>query len=155
MGNSALARGPEDRFVPGDWNIYCSICDTKLKFGEAVRNWQGMWRHVKCNEERPPQDFVHSINSREMTIPVAQKDTDLNYIAPPFPASGVAVTNTFAVAMVARWYAQAESAQVSNILHNGVSIGSTADGKLTLNPGDTIEFVYRRGWPMWSWTTLV
>jgi|SRR5580700_2847295 hypothetical protein len=70
---SRLARGPYDYYRPGDWNIICSICGTKLKFGDAVQNWQGQWRHVRCNEERPPQDFVHSINSREMAIPVVQK----------------------------------------------------------------------------------
>ena len=65
--------GPQDYFKPGDWNIICSICGTKLKFGEAVQNWQGQWRHVRCNEPRPAQDFVHSINSPEMAIPVPQK----------------------------------------------------------------------------------
>lgn len=65
--------GPEDYFAPGDWNIYCSICGSKLKFSKAVQNWQGMWRHVWCNEPRHPQDFVHAINTQEMAIPVSQK----------------------------------------------------------------------------------
>jgi|SRR5580765_2637634 len=69
---SPPAPGPEDYWKPGDWNIICSICGTKLKFGDAVRNWQGMWRHVRCNEPRPAQDFVHAINSQEMAIPYPQ-----------------------------------------------------------------------------------
>jgi hypothetical protein len=72
MGNPP-AQGPEDYFSPGDWNIYCSICGTKLKFSKAVRNWQGQWRHVRCDEPRHPQDFVHAINQPEMAIPFPQK----------------------------------------------------------------------------------
>lgn len=67
------ARGPADYWSPGDWNIICSICGTKLKFSQAVRNWQGMWRHPKCDEPRHPQDFVYSRNSPEMAIPYPQK----------------------------------------------------------------------------------
>jgi|SRR6516164_2847134 hypothetical protein len=64
--------GPADRWSPGDWNIICSICGTKLKFSEAVRNWQGLWRHPRCDEERHPQDFVHSLRAPEMAIPYPQ-----------------------------------------------------------------------------------
>lgn len=71
MGSTPIS--PEDYFAPGDWNILCSMCGQKMKFSEAVQNWQGQWRHPRCNEPRHPQDFVHSINSPEMTIPVSQK----------------------------------------------------------------------------------
>jgi len=70
---SPPSRGPEDYFKPGDWNIDCSICGMKMKAGEAVQNWQGTWRHVKCNEPRPAQDFVHAINTKEMQVPFSQK----------------------------------------------------------------------------------
>lgn len=68
----SVPRGPADYWSPGDWNIICSICGTKLKFSQAVRNWQGMWRHVRCDEPRHPQDFVHARNSQEMTVPYPQ-----------------------------------------------------------------------------------
>lgn len=71
-------RGPEDRFVPGDWNIECSMCGQKLKAGDAVRNWQGMWRHVRCNEPRHPQDFVHALDMKEMAVPFVQKTGDID-----------------------------------------------------------------------------
>lgn len=66
-------RGPEDYFQPGDWNLICSMCGTKGKMSQMVQNWQGMWRHVRCNEPRHPQDFVHALNSQEMVVPVVQK----------------------------------------------------------------------------------
>jgi hypothetical protein len=43
-----------------------------MKFSHAVQNWQGQWRHPKCDEERHPQDFVHSRNAQEMAIPYPQ-----------------------------------------------------------------------------------
>lgn len=69
---SPPARGAADYWSAGDWNIICSVCGTKLKFSQAVRNWQGMWRHPKCNEPRHPQDFVHARNAQEMAIPYPQ-----------------------------------------------------------------------------------
>lgn len=36
-------------------------------------NWQGTWRHVRCNEPRPAQDFVHAIRQPEMQVPFVQK----------------------------------------------------------------------------------
>lgn len=65
-------RTAADRLVPGDWNITCAMCGFKMKAGEAVRNWQGTWRHVRCNEPRPAQDFVHAIRQPEMSIPWSQ-----------------------------------------------------------------------------------
>jgi hypothetical protein len=69
---SPPSRGAADHYAPGDFNINCSMCGLKMKFSEAVQNWQGLYRHVKCNEPRPQQDFVHSINSLEMAVPITQ-----------------------------------------------------------------------------------
>lgn len=71
-------RGAADRYSPGDFNIDCSICGLKMKFFEAVQNWQGLYRHPKCNEPRPAQDFVHSINSLEMAVPFVQKAGEID-----------------------------------------------------------------------------
>lgn len=72
MGSSP-GQNPEDRYVPGDWNINCAMCGMKMKAGEAVHNWQGTWRHRRCNEPRPPQDFVRAFRAPEMVIPWSQK----------------------------------------------------------------------------------
>lgn len=148
----AVRAGSEDFFAPGDWNIICSICGTKLKAGEAVQNWQGMWRHPKCNEPRQPQDFVMPLPQKEMSIPFTQKDGDPNIIAPAFPASGVNVTNTFAFAITVFWYPQ--GANVSQIKVNGSPI--TIAPSFTVPAGQTIQFTYtgntRSNPPMWMWT---
>lgn len=63
--------GEADYFAPGDFNINCSMCGAKMKASEAVKNWQGQWRHPKCNEPRQPQDFVRGV-PENMTPPFTQ-----------------------------------------------------------------------------------
>lgn len=71
-------RGPADHFVLGDWNVTCSMCGRKLKASEAVKNWQGMYRHPKCNEPRNPQDFVRGVPDIQTPAYVQpQQDTDI------------------------------------------------------------------------------
>lgn len=69
-------RGPKDYFAPGDWNVICSMCGMKGKASEMVKNWQGAWRHPRCNEPRQPQDFVMPLPTREMAVPFSQPDND-------------------------------------------------------------------------------
>lgn len=144
----------EDYWVPGTWNIICSICGTKLKFSEAVQNWQGMWRHPKCDEPRHPQDFVHAINSQEMAIPFPQKETTIDVIAPVFPASGAIVTNTFTTAVNVAIFPQ--GVIVSQVKVNGIAIGLGPDPgdeiHTSVPAGQTIQITYsRRGYPTWAW----
>jgi hypothetical protein len=63
--------GPADFYAPGEWNVICSICGRKMKSGDAVKNWQGMWRHRRCNDVRQPQDFVRVLPD-DQTVPFAQ-----------------------------------------------------------------------------------
>jgi|ERR1700674_1343920 len=73
----SLVKGPADFWQPGDWNARCSICGAKAKASELVRNWQGMWRHPRCNEPRQPQDFVRGVQDIQ-TPPWVQPDNDIN-----------------------------------------------------------------------------
>lgn len=67
--------GQADYFKPGDFNAACSICGRKRKGSTLVRNWQGLWRCVKHNEPRQPQDFARGIIEHPET-PFIQKETD-------------------------------------------------------------------------------
>jgi hypothetical protein len=67
--------GPADYYAPGEWNLVCSICGRKMKSGDAVKNWQGMWRHRRCNNPRQPQDFVRVLPD-DQTVPFSQPPTD-------------------------------------------------------------------------------
>lgn len=54
-------------FVPGQWNVTCSMCGVSRKSADMVKNWQGMWRCPKHNEQRHPQDFVKDVTKE--TVP--------------------------------------------------------------------------------------
>jgi hypothetical protein len=63
--------GENDYYAPGDWNVACSMCGRKMKASQMVKNWQGMYRCVKCNEPRHPQDFVRAVQDVQ-TVPFSQ-----------------------------------------------------------------------------------
>jgi hypothetical protein len=65
--------GRADYYKSGDYNAKCSMCGTKYKAGELVRNWQGMYRCRECDEPRHPQDFVRNVMDIQ-TVPWAQDD---------------------------------------------------------------------------------
>lgn len=148
-----IAKGPKDYFQGGTWNIYCSVCGKKLKFDEAKRYWQGMWRCLQCWEPRQPQDFATAIKVKEMAIPYPQKESDQDVIAPAFPASGVAVANTFTFGINIWVFPQ--GANISNIKVNGVTVSQ--NNPIAVPAGQSIQFTYTKSLnadpPMWSWTS--
>jgi hypothetical protein len=68
-------KGSADRFVPGDWNVACSMCGRKRKASQMVKNWQGYYRCPEHNEARHPQDFVRG-GAVETPPPYTQPQTD-------------------------------------------------------------------------------
>jgi len=146
------ARGPQDYFEGGTWNIYCSVCGKKLKFSQARRHWQGMWRCEECWEPRPMQDFATAIRVKEMVIPYPQEESLTDIIAPSFPASGTGVTNTYGFSLTAFVYPQ--GANISAVHINGVSQNAQAPS-FTLPAGETIVFTYTLPQnalpPEWAW----
>lgn len=68
-----VGSGPNDYYRHHDWNIACSMCGRKLKAGDSVRNWQGQYRHLRCDEPRQPQDFARGI-VEDMSVPYCQTE---------------------------------------------------------------------------------
>ncbi len=141
--------GHADQYAPGDFNAICSVCGSKYKFSELTRHWQGMYRCRNCWEPRHPQDFVTTLRGDEMQVPQVQKDTDVDILAPAFPASGTPVTNTYAFSIIAFWYP--DSTDFTDVKVNGVSIGATKT-QATVPAGQTIQFTYTGRTPFWTWT---
>lgn len=94
-------------FKSGEWNVWCMVCNRKIKSGEALKRWDGL---IVCHEDfenRHPMDFLRTRQER-ITVPFSSPTSfDLfdgpNY--PPYPfctapgSSGVAM---YAVAGCAR-----------------------------------------------------
>ena len=68
-------KGSADYYKEGDWNIACSSCGRKLKASEAVKNWQGLYRHPWHDEPRQPQDFARGVKDL-IAVPFSQPETD-------------------------------------------------------------------------------
>lgn len=66
-----------DGWVPGDWNIACSMCGRKRKASYMVKNWQGQWRCPEHDEPRHPQDYVKGTVDNQ-TVPFVQQMADLD-----------------------------------------------------------------------------
>lgn len=54
-------KGPNDRFILGDWNAVCYECGFKKKASQMLRHWQGYYVCDQCFEPRHPQDFVRGV----------------------------------------------------------------------------------------------
>lgn len=48
------------KFIPGDWNLICDVCGTKVKASQSKRRWDGLIVCPKDFEFRHPQDFLRS-----------------------------------------------------------------------------------------------
>ena len=66
-------KGPADFLELGTWNVACSICGRKAKANTLERNWQGLYRHPRCNEPRQTQDFVRGVKD-DPSVPFAQPE---------------------------------------------------------------------------------
>ena len=85
-------------FKSGEWNVYCMVCNRKIKAGTALKRWDGLIVCPEDYENRHPMDFLRSRQER-ISVPFSS-DTSFNTFNgpdyPPYPfctaegASGVA-----------------------------------------------------------------
>lgn len=85
-------------FKSGEWNVYCMVCNRKIKSGLALKRWDGL---IVCRDDyetRHPLDFLRARQER-ISVPFTA-DTSFNQFTsttyPPYPfctqegSSGVA-----------------------------------------------------------------
>jgi len=94
-------------FKSGEWNVWCMVCNRKIKSGEALKRWDGL---IVCHEDyelRHPMDFLRTRQER-ITVPFSSP-TSFNLFDgpsyPPYPfctAPGSSGVASFAVAGCAR-----------------------------------------------------
>lgn len=90
-------------FKSGEWNVFCMVCNRKIKSGSAKKRWDGL---IVCDddyENRHPMDFLRTRQER-ISVPFTADTSFTTFNGPPYPpypfctqegASGVA---SFAVA---------------------------------------------------------
>src|ERR1700744_2070089 len=74
-------------FKSGEWNVYCMVCNRKIKSGESLKRWDGL---IVCREDyenRHPMDFLRARQER-ISVPFTS-DTSFNQFDgpnyPPYP----------------------------------------------------------------------
>ncbi len=90
-------------FKSGEWNVYCMVCNRKIKSGMALKRWDGLIVCPDDYENRHPMDFLRSRQER-ISVPFTS-DTSFNqFDGPNYPsypfctAEGASGVAGFAVA---------------------------------------------------------
>jgi hypothetical protein len=90
-------------YKSGEWNVWCMVCNRKIKSGESLKRWDGLIVCEEDYENRHPMDFLRTRQER-ITVPFsAPTSFDLfdgpNYPSYPFcTAEGSSGVAGFAVA---------------------------------------------------------
>lgn len=74
-------------YKTGEWNVFCMVCNRKIKSGEAKKRWDGLIVCPEDYENRHPMDFLRTRQER-ITVPFTS-DTSFNQfngpVYPPYP----------------------------------------------------------------------
>lgn len=90
-------------FKSGEWNVWCMVCNRKIKSGLALKRWDGLIVCPEDYENRHPLDFLRTRQER-ITVPFSAPTSFIQFDSPTYPpypfctqegSSGVA---SFAVA---------------------------------------------------------
>ena len=78
---------PYNYFKSGEWNVYCMVCNRKIKSGMALKRWDGLIVCPDDYENRHPMDFLRARQER-ISVPFTS-DTSFNEFDgptyPPYP----------------------------------------------------------------------
>src|SRR5574337_157488 len=94
-------------YKSGEWNVFCMVCNRKIKSGDALKRWDGLLVCQEDYENRHPMDFLRTRQER-ITVPFTS-DTSFNQFTsvtyPSYPfctAEGASSVAGFAVALCMR-----------------------------------------------------
>lgn len=94
---------PRNYYKQGEWNVFCMVCNRKIKSGQMLRRWDGLLVCPDDYENRHPMDFLRARNER-ISVPFTSDTSFTQFNGPTYPvypictqegSSGVA---SFAVA---------------------------------------------------------
>ena len=94
-------------YKPGEWNVWCMVCNRKIKSGEALKRWDGLIVCPEDFENRHPMDFLR-VRQERISVPFSAPTSFNLFDGPNYPeypfctapgSSGVAM---YAVAGCAR-----------------------------------------------------
>lgn len=94
-------------YKAGEWNVYCMVCNRKIKAGEALKRWDGLLVCHDDYENRHPMDFLRARQER-ISVPFTSDTSFDQFCGPTYPeypyctAEGSSGVPSFMVAGCAR-----------------------------------------------------
>lgn len=94
---------PRNYFKTGEWNVYCMVCNRKIKSGMALKRWDGLIVCPEDYENRHPMDFLRARQER-ISVPFTSDSSFTLFNGPQYPpyascnAEGSSGVPSFAVA---------------------------------------------------------
>lgn len=71
-------------FKSGEWNVFCMVCNRKIKSGQMLKRWDGLLVCPEDYDNRHPQDFLRARQER-ISVPFTS-DTSFNqFDGPNYP----------------------------------------------------------------------
>jgi hypothetical protein len=71
-------------FKSGEWNVYCMVCNRKIKAGIALKRWDGLIVCPEDYENRHPMDFLRSRQER-ISVPFTSDTSFDQFDGPNYP----------------------------------------------------------------------
>lgn len=71
-------------FKSGEWNVWCMVCNRKIKSGEALKRWDGLIVCPEDFENRHPMDFLRTRQER-ITVPYTSDTSFTQFDGPTYP----------------------------------------------------------------------
>src|SRR5260370_7835555 len=77
---------PRNYFKNGEWNVFCMVCNRKIKSGQMKRRWDGLLVCPEDYEIRHPMDFLRSRQER-IFVPFTSDTSFTTFNGPTYPVS--------------------------------------------------------------------
>lgn len=71
-------------FKSGEWNVWCMVCNRKIKSGTALKRWDGLIVCPDDYENRHPMDFLRTRNEK-ISVPFASPTSFTQFDGPNYP----------------------------------------------------------------------
>lgn len=71
-------------FKSGEWNVFCMVCNRKIKSGMALKRWDGLIVCPEDYENRQPLDFLRTRQER-ITVPFTSDTSFNDFVGPTYP----------------------------------------------------------------------
>lgn len=71
-------------FSSGEWNVWCMVCNRKIKSGESLKRWDGLIVCKDDYENRHPLDFLRARQER-ITVPFSAPTSFDQFVEQEFP----------------------------------------------------------------------